>query len=75
MNRGAIHRPADVMVLFVCVGATAFVLGMDVQRQTIPEPAQCEPGTVTSVRWPDGKLDCYYERLDWRRPIEKRRAR
>lgn len=75
MNRGTIHRPADVMVLFVCLFATAFVLGMDVQRQTIPEPAQCEPGFVTSTRKPDGTLDCFYERLDWRRPIEKRRVR
>lgn len=73
MNRGAIHRPADVMVLIVCLLATAFVLGMDAGKAA-PEP-ECKPGFVTSERWPDGKLDCHYERTDWRRPIEKRRAR
>ncbi len=75
MSAGEIDRPADVLVLLVCLCATAFVLGMDVQRiSTKPDP-ECAPGYVTSTRKMDGTLDCFYERTDWRRPIEKRRAR
>lgn len=73
MNRGAIHRPADLMVLIVCLCATAIAVGMDVAKAA--PPAECQPGFVTSVRWPDGRLDCHHERTDWRRPVEKRRAK
>lgn len=75
MNRGVIHRPADLMVLVTCLCATAFVLGMGVAKnEEKPEP-QCAPGFVSSARFPDGRLTCDYERADWRRPIERRRVK
>ena len=74
MNRGAIHRPADLMVLIVCLLATAFVMGMDAGKPQVKQP-ECAPGFVRSYRFENGELDCHYERTDWRRPIEKRRAR
>lgn len=68
------NRYGDFYILTIAVAGILFGIGEWVGR-TQRLQFYCEPGYVKAARYQDGSLVCFYERSDWRRPVEKRIAR